>query len=430
MEHAHPLGSRRHTIDSGLLELFLVVGIALATSFMCSIMEAVLLSMSHSFVAVLQRQGDRAGAMLAAMRAEIDEPIAAILTLNTIAHTVGAAMGGAIALEVFGNEWIALFSALLTLAVLLFSEIVPKTIGARYWKSLARPVAYLLRGLMFAMKPLTVPLSLINRLITPRGRKDPTVSRGELEVLAETGRREGTIDEHEWHVMSSVINLDRVKVSAIMTPRTRIIAVPLDAPIAVAKSIFLNEGHSRLPVYEESIDRIVGVVLARELWRAEREGAGGISAILRQPQFVPASKSVEDLLHELRDAQTKLAVVVDEFGGTAGIVTVHDILEEIVGELREEHDGGAAFRPIGPTETHIDGTVSLRELNRRLAVDIRGDDEYDTLGGFIQSGLGRIAKPGDVLEVTGGRFRVLEMEGRRIARVAFHAGGRKPRSPD
>jgi len=383
-------------------------------------MEAVLLSMSHSFVALLQRHGDRAGVLLAAMREDIDEPIAAILTLNTIAHTVGAAMGGAIALEVFGNEWVALFSALLTLAVLLFSEIVPKTIGARYWKALARPIAYLLRALMILMKPLTAPLSLVNRLITPREQRDPTISRGELEVLAETGRREGTIDEHEWQVVSSIINLDRVKVSAIMTPRTQVAAVPVAASIAEAKAVFLNEGHSRLPVYEESMDRVVGVVLARDLWRAEPQGVAGLSAIMREPRFVPASKSVEDLLHEMRDARTKLAIVLDEFGGTAGIVTVQDILEEIVGELSEEHEEVEAFHSIGPAEMHIDGAVSLREVNKRLGLDL-SDDGYDTLGGFIQASLGRIAKLGDVLDVAGGRFRVLEMEGRRIARIAFYA---------
>lgn len=404
-----------------MLELLLVVGIALATSFMCSIMEAVLLSMSHSFVAVLQRQGDRAGALLAAMRQDIDEPIAAILTLNTIAHTVGAAMGGAIALQVFGNEWVALFSALLTLAVLLFSEIVPKTIGARYWKALARPIAYLLRGLMYLMKPLTLPLSLVTRLITPRERRDPTISRGELEVLAETGRREGTIDEHEWQVVTSIISLDRIKVSAVMTPRTQVIAVPADASIAQAKSLFLDEGHSRLPVYEGSIDRIVGVILARDLWRAERQGADALTAIMREPRFVPASKSVEDLLHEMRDSRTKLAIVLDEFGGTAGIVTVQDILEEIVGDLGEEQEDVEAFRTIGPAETHIDGSASLREVNARLALDL-GDDDYDTLGGFIQARLGRIAKPGDVLDVKGDRLRVLEMEGRRVARVAYYTG--------
>ena len=128
--------------------LFVVVGLALAISFLCSILEAVLLSISHSFVAVLQERGERVGDMLARMRDNIDEPIAAILTLNTIGHTVGAAMGGALALQVFGNRWVAVFSAFLTLAILMFSEILPKTLGAHYWQRLAKPTAYVLTWLM------------------------------------------------------------------------------------------------------------------------------------------------------------------------------------------------------------------------------------------------------------------------------------------
>ncbi|MFW6079285.1 MAG: CNNM domain-containing protein, partial [Gemmatimonadota bacterium] len=286
-----------------MFELGLVVALGLAGSFLCSVMEAVLLSTSHSFVAVLQDRGDRAGRLLAKMQHDIDEPIAAILTLNTIAHTVGAAVGGALALEVFGNEWVATFSAALTLAILMFSEILPKTLGATFWQQLARPVAYTLRTLIFAMKPILVPLALFNRLITPRRKREATVSRAELEVLAAIGRREGTIREEEWRVVSNAMNLNRIRVRDVMTPRTRMVGVSADATLADVRRVMLQTGYFRLPVYGDSVDDVVGILIARDVWRAEeavggavdrdREdgpGRGTIAGILHEPYFVPETK--------------------------------------------------------------------------------------------------------------------------------------------
>src|SRR5690606_28538568 len=172
-----------------LTALIFVIVIGLIISFTCSILEAVLLSISHSHVALMQERGERAGDLMARMRANLDEPIAAILTLNTIAHTISASVGGAYALRLWGETWIALFSAALTLAILVVSEILPKTIGATYWKRLAAPTAYVLRVLIVVLKPILIPLAWFNRLITPKGKKGPTVSRAEIEILAEIGRR-------------------------------------------------------------------------------------------------------------------------------------------------------------------------------------------------------------------------------------------------
>ena len=403
-----------------MTELILVVGLALGISFLCSIMEAVLLSVRYSFIGILQEQGERAGELLARMREDIEEPIAAILTLNTIAHTVGAAMGGAIAYDIFGSEWVALFSALLTLAVLIFSEIIPKTIGARYWKRLSKPIAFILAMVVFAMKPISRPLSLINRLISPRQGKGPTVSRGELEVLADIGRREGTIDEEEFEVVTKIMNLDRVKVGDVMTPRTSIVAVPIESSIEETKQIMLGEGHLRLPVYEDSIDQVVGVVLARDLWRADQEGVTKLDRIKRAPRFVPASKPVEDLMREMRDERIKIAIVLDEFGGTAGLVTLEDLIEEIVGEIQDEHEvEPLPFEDMAEGEVTIDAAVPIYEVNERLDLDLP-EDQQDTIGGLIFARLGRVARVGDIVDVDGGRFRVLTMDGRRIDRVVFY----------
>jgi CBS domain containing-hemolysin-like protein len=401
--------------------LFLVVGISLGISFLCSILEAVLLSISHSYVAILQERDHPAGNLLARMRANIDEPIAAILTLNTIAHTVGAAMGGAMALEVFGSRWIALFSAVLTLVILVFSEILPKTIGATFWQGLAPATAQVLRWMILLMKPILIPLAVFNRLITPKNEKGSTVSRAELEVLAEIGRREGTIDQAEWQVMNNVMNLDEVRAGQVMTPRTQVVAIEADASLADAQRVMLEEGHLRLPVYEGTIDRVVGVILARDLWKAVGEGVSDLRALAREPTFVPESKPVEELIREMRMRRIKMAIVLDEYGGTAGLVTLEDLIEEIVGEIQDEHElEPLPFEEELEGEVRISGSVSVAEVNERFGFALP-EDIYETVGGYVFGTLGRIAVVGDEVTVTGGVLRVIAMDGRRIERVALVA---------
>lgn len=401
--------------------LLLVIGISLAVSFLCSILEAVLLSISHSYVGVLQEREHAAGDLLAGMRRNIEEPIAAILTLNTIAHTVGAAMGGAIALEVFGSKWIALFSVVLTFIILVFSEILPKTIGATYWQTLAPYAAYVLRFMIVVMKPVLIPLALLNRLITPKRKQGSTVSRAELEVLAEIGRREGTIDQEEWEVLTNVMNLDTVNVGQVMTPRTRIVAVPVEASLDDAQRVMLEEGRLRLPVYHETIDEVVGVLLARDLWRAVRAGATEMRAVMREPTFVPATKPVEDALRQMRSQRIKMAIVLDEYGGTAGLVTLEDLIEEIVGEIQDEHEQEVPdFVDTPDGQVQINGSVAVTDVNEHLDLSLPEED-YDSIGGFVFGSLGRMPETGDEVAVDGGLLRVLAMDGRRVQRVVFVA---------
>jgi len=396
--------------------LVLVLVVSLGVSFLCSVLEAVLLSLNHSFVALLQEEGKRSGRFLQRMQQQIDEPISAILTLNTIAHTAGAAMGGALALQEFGSEWVAAFSAALTLAILLLSEIIPKTLGATYWKELATPSAYVLQGLIWVMKPVLVPLSIFSRAIA-RGRgQRSTVSRAELEVLAEIGRREGTLDEEEWRVVTNVMNLDQVMVGEVMTPRTDIVAVSVDAGVEEAKGVMLDEGHLRLPVFDGNLDRIVGILLARDLWQADREGVRTIREILRPASYAPDSKPVEDLILEMRERRSNMVIVVDEFGGTAGLATLEDLIEEIVGEIQDEHeaDEPVSFQDWADGSTRIWGGASVREANEHLGLSLP-EEHFDTIGGFVFGSLNRVPEVGDEVGVEGGLLRVVKMQGRRIA---------------
>ena len=401
-----------------MVELLWILGISLFISSLCSVLEAVLLSVTHSYVEVLKDQGSKAGHYLHVMKQKIDEPIAAILTLNTIAHTAGATLGGWWAVRVFGAQVIVGFTIVLTLVLLTFSEIIPKTIGATYWKQLGAPAAHVLWWMVIVMKPILIPLNLFSQLL--RGKKGSTVSRAELEVLAEIGYSEGTIDEDEWQVVTNVMGLGEVTLGEVMTPRTDMVAISLESPVEAAIGIMLDEGHLRLPVYSESIDKIEGLLVARDLWRAHRDGVTEISQILRPIQFLPTTKLVEDLIPEMRDQRAKMAIVIDEFGGTAGLVTLEDLIEEIVGEIQDEHeeDEPLSFEDLDDGTVRIWGGVAVREVNDRLDLEI-SEEPHDTLGGYVFGVLNRIGRVGDVVELENAQFRITQMRGRRVEYVVL-----------
>jgi len=402
--------------------LFWILGATLATSFLCSILEAVFLSTTQSYVGVLREQGHWAGQWLEKAQKKVDEPIAAILTLNTIANTMGAALGGAVAGRLFGSTAMAVFTAALTFSVLVVSEIVPKTLGATFWKQLAGPTAYTLSVMIWVMKPVLIPLGWLPRLIM-RTAEGPTVSRAEIEVLAEIGRREGTLDEDEWQVVQNVIRLDEVSLGEVMMPRTDIVAVSVKASVEEATSIMLEKGHLRLPVFDESLDRIVGILLGRDLWRAARAGTRSVEEVMKPVTFALESKPVEDLIPEMRKQRTKMAMVVDEFGGTAGLVTLEDLIEEIIGEIQDEHEGDEpqGFEEIPGGRLRVWGGISLRDAGERLRFTPSPEEEegFESLGGFVFGRLNRIPVVGDQVETGSGSLRVVEMTGRRIEYLVF-----------
>jgi len=411
-----------------MVTLVAIVLVALSISFLCSILEAVFLSISHSHVALLKSRGEWAGEWLERARQNVEEPIAAILTLNTIAHTIGAAMGGAQAAHVFGDAWVGVFSGVLTLLVLLGTEIIPKTIGATYWKALAPGTARTLQILIVAMKPVLIPLAWLSKAISPSGDQ-PTVSRAEIEVLAEIGRREGTLDEDEFSVVSNVINLDEVSIGEVMTPRTDMVGIPSTATLEEVQQTMLDTGHLRLPVFEDNLDSIQGVVIGRDVWRAARNGETELAPLIRPLPFAPSTKRVENLLPEMRSQLTKMAIVVDEFGGTAGLVTLEDLIEEIIGEIQDEHEGDEprAFQPLSGGRVRIWGGTSLRDASQRLSFEPTEDEEegYDTIGGFVLGRLDRIPVVGDEVDVESGRLRVTQMSGRRIDYLLFSRGSQE-----
>jgi len=220
--------------------------------------------------------------------------------------------------------------------------------------------------------------------------------------------------------VTNVIRLGEVTVGEVMTPRTDMIAIALESSVAQAIEIMLDEGHLRLPVYSESIDKIEGLLLARDLWRANRDGVTEISEIVRPVQFLPTTKLVEDLIPEMRVKRTKMVIVIDEFGGTAGLVTLEDLIEEIVGEIQDEHedDEPLSFEELDDGTVRIWGGVAVREVNDRLDLSVP-EEPHDTLGGYVFGALNRIGRVGDVVELENAHLRITQMRGRRVVYVVL-----------
>jgi CBS domain containing-hemolysin-like protein len=312
----------------------------LMVSFVCSLLESVLLSTTHAYINMLQSRNVRAGAILHKFKENINRPITAILILNTIANTAGAAVAGGMARRLFGSDGVAIFSALFTMLILVCSEVIPKTIGAQYWKSLASVAAYAVRVMIVLMLPLVIPINWLTRVLSGRSSA-ATVSKDEVVGYVRLAFEHGKIDENEMEMVENIFSLRSIAVRAIMTPRT--VAFWLDPQMVVGelKSRIDAMAFSRIPLYEPVQNRITGVVLRRAILAALNKGEEDIALeqLANPPTFVPESMSVYHLLNTLVERHIHIAFVINEYGDYIGIVTLEDALETLLGrEIVDESD--------------------------------------------------------------------------------------------
>lgn len=320
--------------------LILVVFVLLSLSFICSMLEAVLLSMRYPYIQSLKDRNSRAGHLLMKFKEQIEEPISAILTLNTISNTIGAAVSGAMALQIFGSKWIALFSASLTFLVLICSEIIPKTLGAHYWKTLGPLAAYLLQGMVVGMKPILIPIRSLTALLRSED-SETGISKADIINYIRVGYLQGVIQPSEFEIMDNLFQLQIIKVRDVMTPRTVVFWLSPDQTIDELLARQERLYFSRIPLYNVDTDAIEGVVLRRDIMSriAQKKTDLRVRDLARPPEFVPETISVYKLLNQLIVTKTHLAVVLDEFGGFTGVVTMEDAIETLLGkEIVDEFD--------------------------------------------------------------------------------------------
>jgi CBS domain containing-hemolysin-like protein len=280
-------------------------------------------------------------------------PLTAILTLNTIAHTVGAVGVGSVVYEEYGNEWVTLASAILTMAVLLLSEILPKTLGTVYWKKLSPLAAHITNVLTLALILIVVPIEWFRKLL-PKGNQT-TVTRDELAVLADIGEEEGTIEEDEETVIQNLLRLAEIKVEEVMTPRVVVTAFPLDYTIKQVLAEHPVLRVSRIPVYGNNIDDIKGLVIRSEILLAASrdEWEKKLETLMKPIGFISEDASVDLTLDLFLEKRQQILAVQDEFGGTSGIVTMEDVIETLLGkEIVDETDEAEDMREVARAYTN------------------------------------------------------------------------------
>ncbi len=320
--------------------LIFFVALAIGVSFLCSILEAVLLSVTPSYMALLEAEKPKQAEKLKKLKEDVERPLAAILSLNTIAHTVGAAGAGAQAAIVFGDAALGIFSAILTLLILVLSEIIPKTIGASYWKALVPAVIRTLPPLILLLWPLVKMSEVLTKLIS--GGKEPDVISGEeLSALAKVGAREGGLGDQESKIVQNLFRFKELTVFDIMTPRTVVYALSQDETVENAIKQLDDMRFSRIPIFDGSIDHVTGFVLKTDILGKAVAGLpqAQLSELKRELSHVEVGMHLHALFEHLLQNDRHMALVTDDFGGTAGVVTLEDVVETLLGlEIIDEAD--------------------------------------------------------------------------------------------
>ena len=406
------------------MEVFIAaVSVALVVSFLCSIFESVLLSINHAQVESLAQRGKRSGQLLKEFKRRIDTPIAAILITNTIAHTVGTAVAGATYEEAFSSDTLWVFTIVFTIAILLFTEIIPKTLGVTHAARLARPVAYGIQALAIALRPLVLLSAGISRAI--RGRKNvPVTSVEEIRLLAALGRTEGVVGATTAGIITGASSLRKLSASDVMQPRKQVVFLSATTSPQQVLETLGRSPYSRFPFSTtDQLDQVSGVVMAKEILFQLQDKSDEVMdwpRLVHEPIVVPESATLDSLLRTFKEARRHLAIVTDEYGDVQGIVTLEDVLEEIVGDIVDETD-----RPMenlwsqDDGSFHALGTIELRKLCRKLKITLPPDTEASRLAGLVMETLGRIPVKGDTVEWNDCSFEVLSASRRSAELVSI-----------
>ena len=325
--------------------LFVYLFLAVFVSFTCSLLEAVILSVTPSFLNTEAKDGRKYAVILDNLKNNIDRPLAAILTLNTIAHTIGAAGVGAEVSKIYGNDFVTIASAVLTFVILVFSEIIPKTLGASNWKRFAPMTAYTIRLMIFVLYPIVFFMEKVSELV---GGKDKNIfTREEMIATAEIGVDHGAIKKKESNIIKNLLMLDNIYVSDIMTPRSVLMALPSEMTIEEVIKEYKPIRYSRIPIYKETLDNVEGVVHRYQILEASSndEDTIKLSELKTEIHSISEETTVSSCLDQLIHRNDHIFLVVDDYGTTVGIVTLEDSIETLLGvEIMDEFDSVADLR--------------------------------------------------------------------------------------
>ena len=425
-------------MGSSLLEL-IVIALLVGFNGVFVAAEIALVTVRRSRIRQLSEEGDARAKRVARMTEQPARQLATIqLGITFIgflaAAFAGATMAGQLAgwLQDLGlggsSDVIALLVVTLfvSLVTIVFGELVPKTLALahaeRYALALARPMDALGVLLGPVVWLLTSVTHAVTRVLGVRDVTDEAISSEELRILLERGTEQGTIEAEEEQMIGAVLELGEQRAHEVMVARVDMVALPVEASLGDIVETIVSEGHSRIPVYEDSIDNIIGMLYAKDLlpYLVGEDRPPSIRRLLRTPLFVPESMLVDDLLRSLQRRRVHIAVVLDEHGGTAGLLTIEDLLEEIVGEIQDEYDEEEPMIvPLGELEARIDGRTDVDDMLEHFGTSLDGDDqeEFDTVGGLVYHHVGGVPAVGDTVQVDGLKITVEATDGRRVRTV-------------
>jgi putative hemolysin len=349
-----------------------------------------------------------------------DKVLTTILIGNNIVNIASASLATVVFIQYWGNAGVTLSTAVMTVLVLIFGEITPKSIAKRIPESFALAVTLPLQFFMMVLAPLNVIFNYWQKLMGKlfKFKEAPSITEEELLTYVSEAQQEGGINENEEEMIRNVIDFDDLKIEEIFTPRVKVVAIPIDETTKKITHAFRHSGYSRLPVYEGSIDHIVGVINYKDYFNKVLLDRQPLENIIKKPVFVTEYMKVSHLLDLLQDNKSHMAVVKDEYGGTLGIVTMEDILEEIVGDIFDEHDEIVEqIIKIDDAHYKVKGDTDLDDLFEILEIEEDDDADYATVNGWVQDQLGRIPKMGDVFRFRYLKVTVTEADNKRVLEI-------------
>ncbi len=404
------------------LQLIILI-VALILCGVASASETAFTSVSRIKLKNQVEEGDKRAIQIDRLLSQPNTYLSTILIVNSVAVIVASSMATLLSLR-FSTSFGELISTVLTsLVVLIFCEITPKTAAVQNPMRWARALVPLVRGTAWLLHPIVVVLGVItNSLVRVMGgqvKRGPFVTEEELRLLVTVGEEEGVLEEEETEMIHSIFEFADTTVREVMVPRIDMVTLESDASVNDAVDLAMEGGFSRIPVYEESIDNIIGVLYTKDMLKQLRDGHENvpIRSLVRPTYFVPVTKKLDDLLREIRQRRIHMVIVIDEYGSVAGLVTIEDLVEEIVGDIRDEYDREEnLYEKINQYEYIVDAKMSIDEFNELMETELENDG-YDTLGGFLYAQLDKIPVPGDTITFENLTFTVIDTRGRRITKV-------------
>jgi putative hemolysin len=401
-------------------QLLILVVLLLLSGFFSSA-ETALFSISQTRARHLAKETDRAYQLIKRMKDDPHKLLTTILIGNNVVNVAASAIATALTINVFANYAVGLATGGMTFLILVFGEVIPKSFATRNNILIARLTIFPIYWMSLLFYPIILFLNFIPR-ITGKMSKTPSATEEELITFVEVVEEQGVIKEEEREMIHNVFELDDTSASEIMTPRADMFVVDANEPLdfkAIAES-----GFTRIPVIEDDSDHVIGILNIKDIFmhQATSDAPVDVRAIMRPPYFVPENKKLDRMLHQFKARKNHMAIIVDEYGGVSGLITLEDALEELVGEIRDETDKEEPhIVRRKPKEWVVLGKSDIEEVNRKIGMPIPESKEYDTFSGFILDTIGRIPEEDEAFTITGYKVVILEMDGNRIKRYLVQA---------